>query len=51
VGLRGRYAASVLAPAPGDEEHIRVAAEAVDHTFGHLVDALDAKFCRLGAIG
>jgi AcrR family transcriptional regulator len=93
----GRYAASVLAPAPGDEEHIRVATEAmdviaaalagyrlegaalihavrmwraachgiatlqtaggfglpesVDVTFGHLVDALDAEFCRLGAIG
>jgi len=92
----GRYAASVLAPAPGDEEHIRVATEAfeviaaalkgyhlegvalihavrmwraachgiatlqtaggfglpesVDATFGHLVDALDAEFCRLGVI-
>jgi AcrR family transcriptional regulator len=93
----GRYAASVLAPAPGDEEHIRVATEAfevitaalkgyhlegaalihavrmwraachgiatlqtaggfglpesVDATFGHLVGALDAEFCRLGVIG
>jgi Tetracyclin repressor-like, C-terminal domain len=93
----GRYAASVLAPAPGDEEHAEVATQAVeviaaalagyrlegaalihavrmwraachgiatlqtaggfglpesvDVTFGHLVDALDAEFCRLGAIG
>lgn len=93
----GRYAASVLAPAPGDEEHVKVATEAVevisaalagyrlegtalvhavrmwraachgmatlqtaggfglpesvDVTFGHLVDALDAEFRRLGVIG
>jgi Tetracyclin repressor-like, C-terminal domain len=93
----GRYAASVLAPAPGDEEHVDVATQAVeviaaalagyrlegaalihavrmwraachgiatlqtaggfglpesvDVTFGYLVDALDAEFCRLGAIG
>ena len=25
--------------------------ESVDVTFGHLVDALDAEFCRLGAVG
>jgi len=93
----GRYAASVLAPAPGDEEHIEVATEAfevisaalvgyhlegaalihavrmwraachgiatlqtaggfglpesVDVTFGHLIDALDTEFRRLGVIG
>ena len=93
----GRYAASVLAPAPGDEEHTEVATEAfemiaaalagyrlegealihavrmwraachgistletaggfglpesVDVTFGYLVDALDAEFCRMGVIG
>jgi AcrR family transcriptional regulator len=93
----GRYAASVLAPAPGDEEHIEVATQAfgvisaalagyrledaalihavrmwraachgmatletaggfglpesVDVTFGHLVNALDTEFRRLGAIG
>jgi len=93
----GRYAASVLAPAPGDEEHAEVATEAfemiaavlagyrlegaaliqavrmwraachgiatlqtaggfglpesVDVTFGYLVDALDAEFCRMGVIG
>src|SRR6476620_1331999 len=65
----GRYAASVLAPAPGDEEHAEVATEAfemiaalqtaggfglpesVDGTFGYLVDALDAEFCRMGVIG
>lgn len=93
----GRYAASVLAPAPGDEEHAKVATEAfevisaalagyrlegpalihavrmwraaghgmatlqtaggfglpesVDVTFGYLVDALDAEFRRLGAVG
>jgi AcrR family transcriptional regulator len=93
----GRYAASVLAPAPGDEEHANVATEAfevisaalagyrlegpalihavrmwraaghgmatlqtaggfglpesVDVTFGYLVDALDAEFRRLGAVG
>lgn len=90
----GRYAASVIAPAPGDAEHIEVATQAVDviaaalkgyglagqalvhairmwraacHgiatleaaggfglpesvevTFGHLLDALDAEFGRLG---
>ena len=93
----GRYAASVLAPAPGDEEHIEVATQAfevisaalvgyhlegadlihavrmwraachgiatlqtaggfglpesVDVTFGHLIDALDTEFRRLGVIG
>lgn len=93
----GRYAASVLAPAPGDEEHIEVAIQAVevisaalvgyhlegaglvhavrmwraachgiatlqtaggfglpesvDVTFGHLIDALDTEFHRLGAVG
>jgi AcrR family transcriptional regulator len=93
----GRYAASVLAPAPGDEEHLEVATQAfgvisaalagyrledtalihavrmwraachgmatlqtaggfglpesVDVTFGHLVDALDTEFRRLGAVG
>ena len=93
----GRYAASVLAPAPDDEEHIKVATaavevisaafkgyhlegaglihavrmwraachgiatlqaaggfglpESVDVTFGYLVDALDAEFGRLGAVG
>ena len=93
----GRYAASVLAPAAGDEEHIDVATQAfevisaalagyrlegtalihavrmwraachglatlqtaggfglpesVDVTFGHLVDALDTEFRRLGTIG
>lgn len=93
----GRYAASVLAPAPGDDEHIEVATaavevisaalkgyhlggatlihavrmwraachgiatlqtaggfglpESVDVTFGHLIDALDAEFCRLGTVG
>jgi AcrR family transcriptional regulator len=92
----GRYAASVLAPAPGDEEHLEVATQAfgvisaalagyrledtalihavrmwraachgmatlqtaggfglpesVDVTFGHLVDALDNEFRRLGTI-
>jgi AcrR family transcriptional regulator len=91
----GRYAASVLAPAPGDEEHIEVASQAfgviaaalkgyhlgdadlihavrmwragchgmatlqaaggfglpesVEATFGHLIAALDAEFCKLGA--
>ena len=25
--------------------------ESVDDTFGYLVDALDAEFCRMGAIG
>src|SRR6478736_1813901 len=81
----GRYAASVLAPAPGDEEHAVLAGyrlegaalihavrmwraachgiatlqtaggfglpESVDVTFGYLVDALDAEFCRMGVIG
>jgi len=93
----GRYAASVLAPAPGDQEHIEVATQAVDvisaalagyrlqgsalihavrmwraacHgiatlqiaggfglpesvdvTFEYLINALDAEFCRLGAVG
>src|SRR5882672_12122700 len=93
----GRYAASVLAPAPGDQEHAEVATQAfeviaaalagyrlegvalihavrmwravchgiatlqtaggfglpesVDMTFGHLVDALDTEFGRLGALG
>ena len=93
----GRYAASVLAPAPGDEEHIEAAVQAfeiisaalvgyhlegaalihavriwraachgiatlqsaggfglpesVDVTFGHLIDALDTEFRRLGAVG
>jgi hypothetical protein len=87
----------VLAPAPGNEEHVEVATEAfemiaaalagyrlegealihavrmwraachgistlqtaggfglpesVDVTFGYLVDALDAEFCRMGVIG
>jgi len=90
----GRYAASVLAPEPGDAEHLEVATQAfavissvlagyrlteadlihavriwraachgmatletaggfglpesVDVTFGHLVEALDAEFARLG---
>jgi AcrR family transcriptional regulator len=90
----GRYAASVQAPAPGDQEYIEVAEQAVaviaaafkgydlaetelihairmwraachglaaleaaggfglpesvDVTFGHLLDALDAEFRRLG---
>ena len=25
--------------------------QSVDVTFGYLVDALDAEFCRLGAVG
>ncbi len=93
----GRYAASVLAPAPGDDMHIEIATQAfavisatlqgyrldgpalihavrmwraachgiaalqtaggfglpesVDVTFGHLIDALDAEFRRLGQRG
>jgi AcrR family transcriptional regulator len=93
----GRYAASVLAPAPGDDEHVEAATravdvisaalrgyrlegaslihavrmwraachgiatlqsaggfglpESVDVTFGYLIDALDAEFCRMGAVG